>query len=129
MKLLHFLTPLGISRAGQAFSDPPLGIFPSAGHILTPLSVCVPLWKMLTRAGKISADKNILYDRTQDDSKKFYKNVVRKNPNNPQQLQRDCMFCNKPIVSTGPTKFGGHLTSCALVPEVGPGNPVCRPCN
>ena len=62
-------------------------------------------------------------------SKKLYKSVVRKNPNNPQQLQRDCMFCNKPIVSTGPTKFGGHLTSCALVPEVGPGNPVCRPCN
>ena len=44
-------------------------------------------------------------------SKKFYKN-----PNNPQQLQGDCMFCNKPIASTGPTKFGGHLTSCALVP-------------
>ena len=39
----------------------------------------------------------------------FFLDIVRKNPANPQQMEGSCMFCGKPVASTGATKLVDHL--------------------
>ena len=57
----------------------------------------------------------------------FFTNVVRKNPNNAQQIEADCLCCGRTVPSTGSYKLVDHImlgtvlfAHATLAPSVSP---------